>query len=60
MTGRISPARVFGIPAAIAAASVAGLIAGLNGDNAYDLLAWAGLACPIAATAWAWRHRHRA
>ncbi|MEW4447450.1 hypothetical protein [Qipengyuania sp. JC766] len=48
MTGRAAPrlasrqsiARVFAWPAAIAVASIAGLVLGLNGDGLPDYLAW--------------------
>jgi len=61
MTGRIRRrrglARIYGIPAVLAAASLAGLIAGLNGDGLFDLAAWIGVGLPLIAIAAAWRRR---
>jgi hypothetical protein len=51
--------RIFAWPGAIALLSLIGLIAGLVGDGAMDLLAWAGLAAPVLAIAWAMRYRSR-
>lgn len=39
---------VFLQPAAIAVATLVGLVAGLLGDGVYDGLAWAGLGIPVA------------
>lgn len=49
--------RVFGIPAIIAIASLAGLFAALLGDGAFDATAWFGLGAPVAAIAWAMLRR---
>jgi hypothetical protein len=48
-TPRLSAARIFAIPALVAALTLLGLIAGLLGDGAFDAAASAGLAAPIAA-----------
>jgi hypothetical protein len=45
---------VFVVPAAIALIGLAGLILGLLGSGAFDWFAWAGLAIPLLAIAWAW------
>jgi len=45
----------FAIPAILAAASLFGLVAALNGDGMPDALAWITLATPLAAIAWAMR-----
>jgi len=45
------------LPLLIAAASIVGLVAALTGDGWRDALSWAGLAVPVAATAWAMRVR---
>jgi len=39
----------------IGAASLFGLVAALTGDGWRDVLSWAGLAIPLAATGWAMR-----
>ncbi len=57
MSRKPSFVRTFGAPAAIAAASVVGLVAALVGDGAYDWISWIGLAVPLAAIAWAWARR---
>ena len=57
--GRRSLGAVFAMPAAIAATSLFGLIIALTGDGLRDLLAWATLAIPIAAFAWAHARRRR-
>lgn len=43
------PGGTFGIPIALAVASLVALIAGLLGDGAVDGVAWAGLALPLVA-----------
>lgn len=45
----------FAVPAAIGVATLGGLIAGLMGDGAWDVLAAAGLALPLVAIAVALR-----
>ena len=45
--------RIFAIPAAIAAVTLIGLIAGLLGDGAADLLSWLALGSCLAVIAWA-------
>lgn len=52
-----STARIFAWPAAIALATLAGLVAGLNGTGAYDIAAWIGVGLPLLALALAWRTR---
>jgi hypothetical protein len=48
--------RTFAIPAAIAALTLTGLIAGLLGDGVWDVIAWAGLAVPLVAMGYAFKH----
>jgi len=43
--------RVFGIPLALALASLVALVVGLLGDDGYDVAAWIGLALPLVAIA---------
>lgn len=43
------PGGTFGIPIALAVASLVALIAGLLGDGVFDVVAWAGLALPLIA-----------
>jgi len=50
--------QVFAIPALVALATLLGLFSALLGDGMADALAWAGLAVPVAATAWARFTRH--
>ncbi|MEG3087484.1 hypothetical protein [Sphingomonas sp. PB4P5] len=54
---RQSLARMFAWPMAIALASLVGLVSALAGDGIEDVVAWLGLALPIAAVAWALRAR---
>lgn len=49
------PGGTFGIPIVVAVASLVALIAGLLGDGAFDVVAWAGLALPLAVIARALR-----
>lgn len=49
------PGGTFGIPAVLAVVSIVALIAGLLGDGAVDVVAWVGLALPLAAIATALR-----
>lgn len=44
---RRSAARTLAIPAALALVSLAGLIAGLLGEQAWDYLAWFGIGLPV-------------
>lgn len=53
------PWKVFGVPIAIAVTSGIGLVAGLIGDGWLDVLAWIGLAIPVAACAWPFLDRRR-
>lgn len=49
MRGPRRPVRtIFAWPAALAAATGAGLLAGLMGDGAWDWIAWGGLVLPTA------------
>lgn len=52
-------AGVFALPLVLFAASVAGLILGLTGEGAPDVLAWALLSLPVLAVCVAWRRRGR-
>ncbi|HMM77277.1 MAG TPA: hypothetical protein PJ986_16345 [Gammaproteobacteria bacterium] len=49
--------RVFAAPAAIAIASLFGLLIALLGDGWHDVLAWIALASPLVAAVWAWLRR---
>lgn len=51
--GRQSLGRTFAWPIVIALASLIGLVSALAGDGIEDVVAWLGLALPIAAVAWA-------
>ena len=48
---------IFGVPLAIFAAGLAGLIIALTGDGWRDAAAWVALAAPLAAVVWAMRTR---
>jgi hypothetical protein len=48
---------VFAIPLALATVTIVGLVAGLTGEGAPDLLAWLFLAIPILVLAVAWVRR---
>ncbi|SMF87162.1 hypothetical protein SAMN02982917_6185 [Azospirillum oryzae] len=50
---------IFGIPAAIALVTTAGLVTALLDDGLMDTLSWAALSVPILVAAWAWRKRER-
>lgn len=50
---RLSLWAVFAAPLLIGALSLAGLIAALLGDAAWDVAGWIGLTAPLAALAWA-------
>lgn len=52
-------AHVFALPLALFAASLAGLVLGLTGEGAPDVLAWALLSLPLVAVTVAWRRRGR-
>lgn len=49
--------RIFAVPAAIALASLVGLIAALLGDGAFDVVSWLALGVPLVVVAWAMRKR---
>ena len=52
--------RLWGAPLALAVASAVGLLAGLLGDGAWDVVSWVGLGVPLAACAWfGWLKRDR-
>ncbi|TZG24997.1 hypothetical protein [Sphingomonas montanisoli] len=48
---------IFAVPMLLALLSTIGLIVGLLGDGWEDVLAWIGLAAPVAAAFWAWQRR---
>jgi uncharacterized membrane protein len=56
-SGKRSLWQVFAVPIVIAVASLIGLVSALAGDGIEDVVAWAALALPIIAVAWAMRTR---
>jgi hypothetical protein len=50
---RQSLAAIFAAPVAICVLGAIGLVSALTGDGWRDALAWAGLAAPVVAVAWA-------
>ncbi|KLE34638.1 hypothetical protein [Aurantiacibacter luteus] len=56
-TARASYARPLVIPLALLLATLAGLVIGLTGDRARDVLAWLLAALPLLALALAWARR---
>lgn len=50
---------IFALPIVIGVIGVIGLVSALTGDGWRDMLSWAGLATPVAATAWAMKARRR-
>lgn len=52
--------RIFALPALLAVATNAGLVLGLTGDGAPDVLSWFLLSLPPAVVALAWARRGRA
>lgn len=50
---------IFGIPAAIALVTAAGLVTALLDDGLVDALSWAALSVPVLAAARSWRNRER-
>ncbi|CAO3408486.1 hypothetical protein [Azospirillum largimobile] len=50
---------IFGIPAAIALVTTAGLVTALLDDGLVDAVSWAALSVPVLAAAWSWRKRER-
>lgn len=50
---------IFAWPAVIFVIGIAGLVIALTGDGWRDGAAWAALAAPVAAVAWAMRARRR-
>ena len=56
-TRRASLAGIFAIPAALLVVTLAGLVIGLTGDGARNVLASVLLALPLLALAYAWRRR---
>ncbi|GGD57978.1 hypothetical protein GRI62_01800 [Erythrobacter arachoides] len=53
----VSYPRVFAVPAALLLATLAGLVIGLTGSGARDVLAWVLVALPLFALAIAWARR---
>lgn len=51
--------QMWGWPIAIAASTLAGLVAGLVGDDAWDLLAAVALGVPAVACIWLGTRRHK-
>ncbi|MDS1139571.1 hypothetical protein RE432_03915 [Pusillimonas sp. SM2304] len=49
-----SKKQIFFIPAVLALLTAFGLVAGLVGDGAYDLISWLALLAPVLVVAWAW------
>jgi len=56
-TRRASLVGIFAVPAALLVATIAGLVIGLTGDGARNVLASVLLALPLLALAHAWRRR---
>lgn len=54
---RAGAVRIFAMPSALAITSITGLLAGLNGDGVFDLVAWLGLGLPLLAVAISWQRR---
>jgi hypothetical protein len=50
---------IFGIPAAIALVTAAGLVTALLDDGLVDAVSWAALSVPVLAAVWSWRKRER-
>lgn len=48
---------IFGIPLAIAAVSIVGLVAALVGDGPMNWVSWIGLMIPLLVIVWALRFR---
>lgn len=48
---------IFGLPILICVLGLIGLVSALTGDGWRDMLSWAGLAAPVAATLWAMKAR---
>ena len=57
MKGGQSLKAIFAIPLVIAVLSTIGLVSALTGDGLGDIIAWATLAVPVLATAWAMKVR---
>ena len=54
---RASLAGVFAIPLALLVVTIAGLVTGLTGSGARDIVSWALLALPLLVLALAWARR---
>jgi CHASE2 domain-containing sensor protein len=52
--------RILFLPLILAALCLAGLVVGLLGDGAWDVLASVGIALPIVVATWRWRRASRA
>jgi hypothetical protein len=50
---RLSGKEIWTWPAALALLSTVGLVAGLLGTGALDVISWVGLAVPVAVSLWA-------
>ncbi|MBY6265949.1 hypothetical protein EI613_29130 [Azospirillum sp. 412522] len=50
---------IFGLPAAIALVTAAGLVAALLDDGLMDAVSWAALSVPVLTTVWFWCRRRR-
>ena len=59
LRARRTLARVFALPLALFAASLAGLVLGLTGQGLPDIAAWLLLSLPLLAVLVAWRRRGR-
>jgi hypothetical protein len=55
--GGVPLLRIFGIPLAIAAVSIVGLVAALVGDGPLDAVSWIGLLIPLLVMLWALLYR---
>ena len=54
--------QIFAMPAAVALATVLGLLAALVGDGAWDAVSWVTLGLAVALSAWyglPWRRSHQ-
>ena len=61
MSGALRPkaGSTWGVPAALALASLVGLLAALLGDGAWDVLSWLALGAPVVVIGWMWGGRRR-
>jgi hypothetical protein len=49
-----SALQVFAVPIILGALSAVGLVAGLLGDNVWDIVSWLALGIPCLVMAWCW------